>query len=56
MEAQNEKATLACQIEIIKKLREHARYNKIEYFDPYPFQKQFLDINILIVFKLSSTV
>ena len=24
-----------------QKLRKHERYNKIEYFDPYPFQKSF---------------
>ena len=29
-----DKSKLARQIEIIKKLREHERYNKIEYYDP----------------------
>ena len=38
-----DKSKLARQVEIIKKLREHERYNKIEYYDPYPFQKIFLD-------------
>ena len=28
-----DKSKLARQIEIIKKLREHERYNKIEYYD-----------------------
>ena len=28
-----EKSKIARQIEIIKKLREHERYNKIEYYD-----------------------
>ena len=37
----DKKSKLARQIEIIKKLREHERYNKIEYYDPYPFQKDF---------------
>ena len=32
-----DKSKLARQIEIIKKLREHERYNKIEYYDPYPY-------------------
>ena len=38
-----DKSKLARQIEIIKKLREHERYNKIEYYDPYPYQKRFHD-------------
>jgi len=38
-----EKSKLARQVEIIKKLREHERYNKIEYYDPYPYQKRFHD-------------
>ena len=28
-----DKSKLARQVEIIKKLREHERYNKIEYYD-----------------------
>ena len=39
----NEKAKIARQIEIIKKLREHERYNRIEYYDAYPYQKRFHD-------------
>ena len=36
-----EKSKIARQIEIIKKLREHERYNRIQYYDPYPYQKRF---------------
>ena len=38
-----DKSKLARQVEIIKKLREHERYNKIEYYDPDPYQKRFHD-------------
>ena len=38
-----DKSKLARQIEIIKTLREHERYNRIEYYDPYPYQKRFHD-------------
>ena len=38
-----DKSKLASQIEIIRKLREHEHYNKIEYYDPYPYQKRFHD-------------
>ena len=38
-----ERSKLARQIELIKKIREWERYNKIEYYDPYPYQKCFHD-------------
>ena len=38
-----DKSKIARQIEIIKTLREHERYNRIEYYDPYPYQKRFHD-------------
>lgn len=43
METQSEKQKLARQVEILKKLRDHERFNKIEYYDPYPYQKRFHD-------------
>ena len=38
-----ERSKLARQIELIKKIREGERYNKIELYDPYPYQKRFHD-------------
>jgi phage terminase large subunit-like protein len=38
-----ERKALKRKIEIIKKLRDHELYNRIEYYDPYPYQKRFHD-------------
>jgi hypothetical protein len=37
----SEKSILARQIEIVRTLQEHERYNRLESYDPLPFQQRF---------------
>ena len=34
---------IAREIELIKSIQEHEKFNQIELYDPYPFQKNFID-------------
>jgi hypothetical protein len=43
METQSEKQKLARKVQILRKLRDRERFNKLEYYDLYPYQKRFHD-------------
>ena len=34
---------IAREIELIRTIQEREKFNQIELYDPYPFQKQFID-------------